>query len=59
MVDFFDADIEERLNALEEEEAQLEADNAYEVDEDDEELDEQELLLYKAIKVCLHFDLKV
>lgn len=50
VVDFFDADIEERLNALEEEEAQLEADNAYELDNDDEELDEQELLLYKAIK---------
>jgi hypothetical protein len=55
VVDFFDADIEERLNALEEEEAQLEADNAYELDNDDEELDEQELLLYKAIKVTFPF----
>lgn len=52
IMDFFDADIEKRLDALEEEEAQLEADGAYEVfdDDEDEELDEEEMLLYKAIK---------
>jgi nucleolar GTP-binding protein len=52
VMDFFDPDIEEKLNALEEEEAQLEASGAYELDGDDdeEELDEEDLLLYEAIK---------
>ena len=50
-MDFFDADIEERLRALEEEEAQLEANGAYAPEEDDgEDLDEEEMVLYEAIK---------
>ena len=78
-MDFFDADIEERLRALEEEEvrtvhliprafprssssllftpllwccqAQLEANGAYAPEEEDEEdLDEEEMILYEAIK---------
>ena len=52
VTDFFDEDIEARLNALEEEEAQLEADHAYTVqdDESEDELDEEDMLLYDAIK---------
>ena len=51
VMDFFDADIEERLRALDEEEAQLEAAGAYAPEEDDEDdLDEEEQLLYTAIK---------
>ena len=51
VMDFFDADIEERLAALEAEEAELEAQGAYAPEEEDEDdLDEQELLLYKAVK---------
>ena len=51
VMDFFDADIEQRLAALEAEEAELEAQGAYAPEEEDEDdLDEQELLLYKAVK---------
>lgn len=51
VMDFFDADIEERLRQLEEEEAQLEASGAYAPEEDSEDdLDEEELMLHKAIK---------
>jgi nucleolar GTP-binding protein len=49
VMDFFDADIEERLRNLDEEEAQLEASGAYDVDMDDELLDEEDMLLYEAI----------
>jgi nucleolar GTP-binding protein len=50
-MDFFDADIEARLNALDEEEAELEANHAYTVeDEDESEIDEEDMLLYEAIK---------
>ena len=42
---------DDRLNALEEEEAALEAQGAYAPEEEDEdELDEEEMILYKAIK---------
>jgi len=47
--DFFDADIEARLNALDDEEAELEKAGAYAVEED-EEIDEEDMLLYQAIK---------
>ena len=51
VMDFFDADIEERLRQLDEEEAQLEASGAYAPEEDDEdELNEEEIMLYDAIK---------
>jgi nucleolar GTP-binding protein len=51
VMDFFDADIEERLVRLDEEEAELEARGAYAPEEDDEDdLDEEELALYKLIK---------
>lgn len=52
VTDFFDEDIEERLNALEAEEAELEANHAYTVgDEDSEdEIDEEDMQLYEAIK---------
>lgn len=53
VLDYFDPDIEEKLNALEEEEAQLEAAGAYEQEEDDEDEDgltEEDMLLYEAIK---------
>lgn len=50
VLDFFDAEIESRLNALEEEEAMLEANGAYDVDVDVDDLDEEELLIYHAIK---------
>lgn len=52
-MDFFDMDIEERLNALEDEEAQLEASGAYEAadESDGEEIDEEDMRLYDAIKV--------
>ena len=50
-MDFFDADIEDRLRQLEEEEARLEATGAYAPEEEDEdELDEEEKLLYEIIK---------
>jgi nucleolar GTP-binding protein len=49
VMDFFDADIEERLRNLEEEEAQLEASGAYDVDMDEELLDDEDMLLYEAI----------
>lgn len=48
--DFYDADIEERLRALEEEEAELERQGAYAPEESDEDdLDEEELALHEAI----------
>ena len=51
VMDFFDADIEERLRQLDEEEAQLEASGAYAPEEEDEdELNEEELMLYDVIK---------
>lgn len=50
VADFFDPDIEDKLNALEAEEAELEAAGAYELEDEDEELDEEEMLLYDAIK---------
>ena len=49
--DYFDPDIEERLRALEIEEAELEAKGAYAPEEeDDEDINEEEMLLYEAIK---------
>ena len=51
VMDYFADDIEDRLAALEEEEAELEARGAYDLDDDEMgELDEEEMLLYKAIK---------
>ena len=51
VMDFFDADIEDRLRALEEEEAALEAQGAYAAEESDEDdLDEEELALHSAIR---------
>lgn len=51
VLDFFDADIEQKLNALDEEEAELERQGAYEPEEIDEDaLDEEELKLHRAIK---------
>ena len=60
VLDYFDADIEEKLRQLEEEEAQLEASGAYDLNsssnkmsgdgEEDDEIYEEELLLHKAIK---------
>lgn len=50
VVDFFDPDIEARLQALEEEEARLEATGAYEEEFDEEELTEEDMLLYQTIK---------
>lgn len=50
VADYFDEDIKDRLDALEAEEAELEASGAYELDDEDEELDEEEMALYEAIK---------
>lgn len=52
VMDFFDPDIEARLQALEEEEAMLEANGAYseEAFADEEELTEEDMLLYNTIK---------
>jgi nucleolar GTP-binding protein len=51
VMDFFDPDIEERLRALEEEEAALEEQGAYAPEESDEDdLDEEELALHSAIR---------
>lgn len=52
VLDFFDADIEARLQALEEEEAMLEASGAYSEEDfaDEEQLSEEDLLLYKTIR---------
>lgn len=51
VMDFFDEDIESRLQDLEDEEKALEEQGAYAVEElDGEELNEEELLLYQAIK---------
>lgn len=51
VMDFFSADIEDRLKALDEEEAQLEAKGAYAPEEsDDDDLDEEELTLFGAIR---------
>lgn len=50
VMDFFAADIEERLKALDDEEAALEAQGAYADSEDDGEgLDEEEKVLYQTI----------
>lgn len=51
VMDYFDADIEDRLRSLDEEEALLEANGAYAPEESDEdELDEEEMVLYDTIK---------
>lgn len=51
VMDYFDADIESKLQMLEDEEAQLEANGAYAPEEDDEdELDDEEMILHEAIK---------
>lgn len=51
VMDFFDADIESRLRQLDEEEAELEAQGAYALEEDDEnDLDDEEMMLYGLIK---------
>lgn len=51
VMDFFDKDIEDRLKALEEEEAELEAQGAYAPeDSDEDDLDEEELALHSAIR---------
>jgi len=51
VMDFFATDIEDRLKALDDEEKALEAQGAYAPEEsDDEDLDEEELTLYTAIK---------
>ena len=51
VMEFFSSDIEERLKALDEEEAALEAQGAYADSEDDGEgIDEEEQLLYDTIK---------
>jgi nucleolar GTP-binding protein len=51
VMDFFDPDIEERLKALDDEEAELEARGAYAPEEDDEDdIDEEEMLMYDTIK---------
>lgn len=52
VIDFFDADIEARLVALEEEEAALEAQGAYAAANasDDDDLDEEEVKLHRVIK---------
>lgn len=51
VMDFFDPDIEDRLKALDDEEAELEARGAYAPEEDDEDdIDEEEMLMYDTIK---------
>lgn len=51
IADFFDAEIEDKLNALEAEEAELEASGAYEVEDDEDDvLDDDDLMLYEAIR---------
>lgn len=51
VMDFFDTDIEDRLRMLDAEEAELEASGAYAPEEDDEEdIDEEEMVLYETIK---------
>lgn len=50
VMDYFDPEIEERLKALDDEEAELEARGAYELEEDIDEIDEEEMLLYETIK---------
>lgn len=50
VMDFFDPEIEERLKALDDEEAELEARGAYMLEEDIDEIDEEEMLLYETIK---------
>lgn len=51
ILEFFSTDIEERLKALDEEEASLEAQGAYaDSDDDGENIDEEEQILYKTIK---------
>eukprot|EP01041_Mallomonas_annulata_P009884 gene9884-20564_t len=51
VLDFYDPDIEDRLRALEEEEAELERQGKYAPEEDDEDdIDDEEMDLYEAIK---------
>jgi nucleolar GTP-binding protein len=50
VMDFFDPDIEQHLNALEEEERQLEESGAYEWDDDEDDLTDSDRLLHQAIK---------
>jgi nucleolar GTP-binding protein len=51
VMDFFDADIESKLKALDDEEAALEASGAYESEgESENDLDEEEIILHAAIK---------
>lgn len=50
VMDFFDPDIEKHLNALEEEERQLEESGAYEWDDDDDNLTDSDRLLHRAIQ---------
>lgn len=52
VIDFFDPEIEERLNNLDKEESELEASGAYALDEDDDDddIDEEDMLIYEAIK---------
>ena len=51
VLDFFDPDIEERLKALDEEEEEMERLGKYDIDsEDDDDVDEEEMALYEAIK---------
>jgi len=51
VLDYFDPDIEQRLQGLEEEEAEWERQGKYDdLEDDDEELDEEELAIYAAIK---------
>lgn len=52
VMDFFDPEIEERLNALEAEEEELEANHVYSIDdeEDDDEINDEDMLLYDTIK---------
>lgn len=51
VIDFYDAEIEERLAMLDREEEELEARGAYAPeDEDEDELDDEEMMLYEAIK---------
>jgi len=56
VMDFFDDDIEEKLKELEDEENALEEQGAYAIEDgdDDDELNEEEMVLYKAIKEKQH-----
>ncbi|CAM9136341.1 unnamed protein product [Ectocarpus fasciculatus] len=50
VMDYFDPEIEAQLKALDDEEAELEARGAYVLEEDIDEIDEEEMLLYETIK---------